>query len=138
MNIEKANLRITEIDNEINNFLNKKEELMSEVLPKANTYEEDIVNMTRENKNKNLYYLIENEEIDKSIDYLYKEKEILTNFIDKELHRLKIYHEIETLIIYYRDQQPKKYTWEAIAKKVSLSERQCRKIYKRIKNTRCI
>lgn len=138
MNIEKANLRITEIDNEINELLNKKEELISEVLPKATTYEEDIVNITRENRNKNLYYLIENEEIDTSIDYLYKEKEILITFINNELIRLKKYHEIETLIVYYRDKKPKRYTWDEIAKEVKLSEKHCRRIYKKYKQYRNI
>ena len=136
MNIEKANLRINEIDNEINNLLNKKEELISEVLPKAITYEEDIVNMTRENKNKNLYYLIENEEIDKSIDYLYKEKEILITFIDNELHRLKKYHDIETLIVYYRDNKLRRYKWEEISSMVKLTKRQCINIYQKYKRKR--
>ena len=54
-----------------------------------------------------MYVIIENEKIDKQIDYLYKEKNILLNFIEKELIRLDKYKEVESIIIYYRENKLK-------------------------------
>lgn len=136
MNIYIANSRIFEIEGEINDLLNKKEEELCNVLPKSSNFEKEKIFSSRVDNNKNLYFIIENEKIDKQIDYLYKEKNILLNFIEKELIRLDKYKEVESIIIYYRENKLKKYTWEFISKKVHLTERQCRNIYKKFKRIR--
>lgn len=101
MNIYIANSRIFEIEGEINDLLNKKEEELCNVLPKSSNFEKEKIFSSRVDNNKNLYFIIENEKIDKQIDYLYKEKNILLNFIEKELIRLDKYKEVKSIIIHY-------------------------------------
>lgn len=136
MNIRLANNRIYEIDERIDYLLNKKEEEITKVLPRATKFEADKVFSTRVESNANLYYIIENEKIDAEIDFLSREKDILLSFIEKELRRLKKYHEIENIIIYYRENKLRKYTWEKIAHIVNLSERQCINIYQKYRKQR--
>lgn len=138
MNLQKANSRVEEIENEINLFLDKKELELSKVLPKATNYKEEVVKTSRVNRNQFLYYTCQIEKIDKEINYLYKEKEILLQFIDKELKRLKKYNDTEQLIIYYKEQCLEKLTWLQISYLVHYSEAQCRRIYRKYKNQRDI
>lgn len=107
MNIFIANNRIFEIEGEINDLLCKKEEELCNVLPKSTNFEKEKIFSSRVDNNQNLYFIIENEKIDKQIDYLYKEKNILLNFIEKELIRLDKYKEVESIIIYYRENKLK-------------------------------
>ena len=136
ININIANNRIYEIDKKINDLLDQKERELSKVLPSSRNFETEKVFTSRMDKNKNLHYVIAVDEIDIEIDYLYKEKEIFLDYIDKELVRLKKYHEVEELIVYYRENKLKKYTWDKIASLVGLSERHCRRIYQKIKQLR--
>lgn len=138
MNIKDANNRIEEIDNKIEFLLNKKELEVSKVLPKATSFEKEKISKTRTEKYKFLHYVYEVEEIDKKIDILHKEKQILLEFVESELKRLKKYNDIEQLIIYYKEYSDLKYTWWQIANEVGYSQTQCRRIYRNYKQTRDI
>lgn len=136
MNLETANNRILKIESEIENLLNKKEMEEVKAMPSAMKLKLDVVTSSRIENNKFLYYAFNNEKYDSELDLLYKEKEILVTFINKELKRLHKYKEKEELIIYLRENKLEKFTWEQIAIKVQLSKTQCRTIYRLYKNKR--
>lgn len=84
MNIFIANNRIFEIEGEINDLLCKKEEELCNVLPKSTNFEKEKIFSSRVDNNQNLYFIIE-----------------------KELIRLDKYKEVESIIIYYRENKLK-------------------------------
>ncbi len=138
MNLSIANNRVIEIEKDINNLLNKKELEEVKVLPRSSQIKADIVTSSRVENNKFLYYAFNNDKYDTELDFLYKEKEILVTFINSELKRLKQYKEKEELIIFYRENNLQKYTWDEISIMVRLSKTQCRTIYRLYKKKRDI
>ena len=138
MNLKQANSQIEKIDNIINYWLNRKELEIVKVMPQAVDFKKDAVKVSRVETNKFLYYTYEVENIDLELEFLYKEKEILLEYIEKELKRLNKYSDVEKLIVYYKEESLEKYTWSKIAKLVHYSETQCRRIYRKYKNQRDI
>lgn len=136
MNIEKANNKVIKIENEINDILNKKEEALINVLPKAKEIKQDVVYNSRTEKNEFLHYVYSIDEYDKKIDYLTNEKRILIVYINNELKRLKKYNKLKELIVYYRENHYQKQTWSSISNIVKLSKSQCKDIYRECKNKR--
>lgn len=136
MNLKKANNQIERIDNNINYWLNKKELEIAKIMPQAVDFKKEVVKTSRIETNKFLYYTSKVENIDLELDFLYKEKEILLEYIEKELKRLNKYSDVEKLIVYYKEESLEKYTWSRIAKLVNYSETQCRRIYRKYKNQR--
>lgn len=137
MTIKEANNKLEKIDNDIEYYLNKKELEIAKVMPKATDTTKEIVNggkrVDRYSK-----YVTEIEEIDKELDILYADKKNLENYIEKELHRLGKYREVEQLIVYYKEQCLENYTWNQIAQRVYYSSAQCRNIYRKWKKERDI
>ena len=137
MTIKEANNKLEKIDNDIEYYLNKKELEIAKIMPKATDTTKEIVNggkrVDRYSK-----YVIEIDEIDKELDILYADKKNLENYIEKELHRLGKYREVEQLIVYYKEQCIEEYTWEEIGKKVYMHKDNCRKIYRKFKKGRNI
>lgn len=135
MTIKEANNKLEKIDNDIEYYLNKKELEIAKIMPKATDTTKEIVNggkrVDRYSK-----YVIEIEEIDKELDILYADKKNLENYIEKELHRLGKYREVEQLIVYYKEQCLENYTWNQIAQRVYYSSAQCRNIYRKWKKER--
>lgn len=138
MNLKKANNQIERIDNNINYWLNKKELEIAKIMPQAVDFNKEVVKTSRIETNKFLYYASKVENIDLELDFLYKEKEILLEYIEKELKRLNKYSDVEKLIVYYKEESLEKYTWSRIAKLVHYSETQCRRIYRKYKKQRNI
>ena len=138
MNLKQANSQIEKIDNIINYWLNRKELEIVKVMPQAVDFKKDAVKVSRVETNKFLYYTYKVENIDLELEFLYKEKEILLEYIEKELKRLNKYSDVEKLIVYYKEESLEKYTWPKIAKLVHYSETQCRRIYRKYKNQRDI
>lgn len=137
MTIREANNQINRIDNEIEYYLKKKELEMTKMLPQATKYDKTLVDGgKREDKYAN--YVVKNELIDKIIDKLYADKRLLEDFIEKELIRLKKYDEVVQLIVFYKEESLKKYTWLQISQRVHISESQCKRIYRKYKKERNI
>lgn len=74
--------------------------------------------------------------IDKDIDDLYEQRQYLENFIDEELRRNDLYDDLLKEIIYYKEIDTEKHTWNEIANLVNFSEVYCRKLYSKYKGKR--
>lgn len=136
MTIIEANKEIEKIDNQLDLLLTKKQIIIeSTIYPKSGAGER-VDGGKREDKYKHLDYAIDT--IDPEIELLYKEKKVYEEFIEKELHRLGKYNEVEQLIIYYKEQTTENYTWEQISQRVHYSVTQCRRIYRKWKKQRSI
>ncbi len=137
MTIKEANNKLEKIDNDINYWLKEKEIELTKVLPKAvDTTKEPVKGGKRVDRFAE--YVIEIKPIDKELDKLYAKKRNLEDYIEKELHRLGKYREVEQLIIYYKEQCLENFTWQQIAQRVYYSKEQCQRIYKRWKKERNI
>lgn len=114
MTLRDANFELRGIENQIDYYLSEKERLEDN--------DQDI------------------KEIDKLLDDLYKEQNILDLYILKELKRLEEYDEMERLIIYYKDEYKKKLSWLQIVRRPGIycSVRQAQRIYRRYKGKRDI
>lgn len=136
MTIIEANKELERIDNQLDLLLTKKQIIIeSTIYPKSGTGER-VSGGKKEDKYKHLDYAIDT--IDPEIELLYKEKKVYEEFIEKELHRLGKYNEVEQLIIFYKEQTTENYTWEQISQRVHYSVTQCRRIYRKWKKQRGI
>lgn len=136
MTIIEANKEIERIDNQLDLLLTKKQIIIeSTIYPKSGTGER-VQGGKKEDKYKHLDYAIDT--IEPEIELLYKEKKVYEEFIEKELHRLGKYNEVEQLIIFYKEQTTENYTWEQISQRVHYSVTQCRRIYRKWKKQRGI
>lgn len=139
MTIKEANNKLEKIDNDIEYWLKEKELELGNVLPKAVDVTNERVNGgKRVDKFATYVEALENKQIDDKLDKLYAKKRNLENYIEKELHRLNKYREIEQLIIYYKEQCVENYTWEQISQRVHYSRTQCRNVYRKWKKQRDI
>ena len=137
MTIKEANNKLEQINNDIEFWLNEKELELCDVLPKStDPSKEKVIGGERVDKFYN--FVVEIEPIDKELDILYAKKKNLEDYIEKELHRLNKYREVEQLIVYYKEQCLESYTWNQIAQKVFYSKEQCQRIYKKWKGKRDI
>lgn len=139
MTLKEANYEVEKLENEYNYWLQEKEELELLVLPKSmDITSEKVCGGKRIDK---MLQYIETEDIlqiNNTLDYIHKRKINLLNWIDNELKILGKYEKIEQLIVYYKEESPKKYTWQQIAYKVHYSVIQCKRIYARYKQKRNI
>jgi len=136
MTIIEANKELERIDNQLDLLLTKRQIIIeSTIYPKSGTGER-VAGGKKEDKYKHLDYAIDT--IDPEIELLYKEKKVYEEFIEKELHRLGKYNEVEQLIIFYKEQTTENYTWEQISQRVHYSVTQCRRIYRKWKKQRDI
>ena len=137
MDLKQANNKLEKIDNQIEYWLEEKKIALEKTQPKSvDTTKEVVSGGSRVDRFVN--YVITKEKIDYKLDELYAEKTILESYIEKELHRLEKYREVEQLIIYYKEQCLEEYTWEEIGKKAYMSKDNCRKIYRKWKKQRYI
>lgn len=139
MTIKEANNKLEKIDNDINYWLTEKEIELSKVLPKATDItQERVSGGTRVDKFMKYAEAMEVKQIDEKLDKLYAQKKNLEDYIEKELHRLNKYREVEQLIVYYKEQCTENYTWVQISQRVYYSKEQCQRIYKKWKKERSI
>ena len=129
MTIKEANNKLEKIDNDINYWLTEKEIELSKVLPKATDItQERVSGGTRVDKFMKYAEAMEVKQIDEKLDKLYAQKKNLEDYIEKELHRLNKYREVEQLIVYYKEQCTENYTWVQISQRVYYSKEQCQRI----------
>ncbi len=141
LTIKEANNRIDEIDNKLEYYLNKKELEFIKTQPKGTDIKTDITTGGAR-VDKNIQYMIICEQYDPIIESLQNEKQVLLDFVEKELKRINKYRDVEQQIIYYKEQYipryPDEVTWYFISRKVHASESTCRRIYKKYKKSRFI
>ena len=147
MNLKDANKELERLENEYNYWLEQKELILSLVLPKATDIKPEIIEGGKRDDNLLKYIEIEDEkQINNTIDYIFKRKNILINWIDNELKILLKYGELESAIVQLKettikDKYSKKYrerTWEEISKEVHYNKDYCRRIYRNYKRKRNI
>ena len=139
MTIKEANNKLEKIDNDIEYWLKEKEIELSNVLPKAvDITKERVVGGKREDRFFKYAEALEHKKIDDKLDKLYAQKRNIEDYIEKELHRLGKYREVEQLIVYYKEQSIENFTWNQIAQRVYYSKEQCQRIYKKWKKERSI
>lgn len=147
MNLKEANKELEKLDNEYTYWLEQKELILSLVLPKAIEIKPEIIEGGKREDRLLKYVELEDEkQIDNTLDYIYKRKTNLMNWMDKELKILLKYGELESVIVQLKkttiiDKDTKKWrerTWEEIAKEVHYNKDHCRRIYRNYKRTRNI
>lgn len=139
MTIKEANNKLEKIDNDIEYWLKEKEIELSNVLPKAvDITKERVAGGKREDRFFKYAEALEHKKIDDKLNKLYAQKRNIEDYIEKELHRLGKYREVEQLIVYYKEQSIENFTWNQIAQRVYYSKEQCQRIYKKWKKERNI
>lgn len=147
MNLKEANKELEKLDNEYTYWLEQKELILSLVLPKAIEIKPEIIEGGKREDRLLKYVELEDEkQIDNTLDYIYKRKTNLMNWMDKELKILLKYGELESAIVQLKettiiDKDTKKWrerTWEEIAKEVHYNKDHCRRIYRNYKRIRNI
>lgn len=139
MTLKEANEQLEKLENDYDYYLKEKEEILSLVMPVATDIRGERVDGGKRS-DRLLEYIetMDIKKIDETLNYIFKRKQNLMNWIDDELKILGKYDKIEQLIIYYKEVDPKKYTWIEISQLVHYSVTQCRRIYKRYKKKRNI
>ena len=134
MTLKEAQEQLKRLDNEYNFWLNEKELAKTLVLPKAIEIKAEIVQGgKREDKMLKYIELLEDKQIDETLEYIFRKQQNLMNYIDEELKIIGEYNKIEKRIY---DLRSDKVTWWKIANIVGLSERQCYRIYAKMQNRR--
>lgn len=148
MTLKEANEALESLENEENYWLNQKELLLSIVLPKAtDTTVEQVDGGKREDRHLKYVEIEEEKQINATLDYIFKRKQNLLNWLNNELKILLKYGEVEAVIIQLKenkrikDNKTGKYremTWEEIAEEVHWSKSFCRNVYRSYKRKRDI
>ena len=103
MTIKEANNKLEKIDNDIEYWLKEKEIELSNVLPKAvDITKERVAGGKIEDRFFKYAEALENKKIDDKLDKLYAQKRNIEDYIEKELHRLGKYREVEQLTYEFR------------------------------------
>ena len=136
MTLRKAQEQLKRLDNEYRFWLNEKELAQSIVLPKATDIgTEGVDGGTREDKMLKYVEVLENKQIDETLEYIFKKRQNLMNYIEEELRIIGQYSLIEKRIY---DLRSEKVPWWKVGNIVGLSDRQCKRIYSKMQKKRNI
>ena len=142
MTLKEANYEVERLNNKLNKLLKDKELLETMVDPKSTDYTKIVVDGGKHSNILELYVLKQElprwQDLDRRISKTQDEIKNYMDWIDNELKILKKYDKVEQLIVYYKEIDIKEYTWQQISSTVHYSISQCKKIYKRYKETRSI
>lgn len=143
MTLREAQEQLKRLDNEYKFWLKEKEIALSLVIPKATDIgSEKVDGGTREDRMLKYVELLDNKQINETLDYIFKKKQNLMNYIEEELRIIGQYSLIEKKIYDLRNdndyikQHGKKMPFWMIGSKIGYSAMQCSRIYKRTINKR--
>lgn len=137
MTLKEANYEVEKLNNELDRLLNEKEILESSIgIKSIDIKKENTDGGKRVDKILEYVSIKEIKDLDRKILLNQEKIENFMNWIEKELRILKKYSKIEQLIVYYKENNPKNYTWANISRIVNYSIPQCKRIYKKYKNKR--
>lgn len=128
MTIREANIKLKQIDNDIEILERKKELEFMKTQPGSVKTDKEIVDGIQV-IDKNFNYVVKSDEITKELNVKLKEKESIENWVLKELKILREYEPLKAKIVRLRE-GTQKMTWNQIADAVGYTERQCRRIYR--------
>ena len=144
MTLKEVNFEVERLNNKLNKLLKDKELLEVMTDPKSTDYTKVVVDGGKHSNILELYILKQDlprwQNLDKRIKQTQEEIKNNMDWIDNELKILKKYNKVEQLIVYYKEECPENYTWVQISmmKGIHYSVSQCKRIYKRYKETRNI
>ena len=139
MTLKEANKELEKLENEYNYWLKQKENLLNLVMPKATDIRGEVVDGGKREDRLLKYVELEDEkQINATLDYIWKRKNNLMNWIDEELRIMGKYNELEKRIYELRNDEHyikkhggKKREWWKVAQMVGLSLRQVQRINSR-------
>jgi RNA processing factor Prp31 len=134
MTISEINNEIKRLDNKLYYWLDEKERAFEKTQPKASDIAGERVQGGTTREDKNLCYIIKNEDIDKKINDIQQQIFHLTKYVENELKRIGEYDPLMKKIVELRETQDM--TWNKIAQATNYSDSQCKKIYRKYKNER--
>lgn len=144
MTLKEANNKLEQLNNDYNYWLREKEIAQRLVLPQStDTTVERVEGGKRVDKMLKYAEIVEDKQIDETLEYIHLKILNMMEWIDNELKILKKYNKIESKIYklrndeeYMRLSNGKKREWWKIGNMVGLSSRQCQRIYSRITRKR--
>lgn len=143
MTLKDANYEVERLNNKLDKLLKDKELLEVLTDPKSTDYSKIIVDGGKHGGSLQEVYILKQDyprwkDLDKRIQRTQEEIKNTMDWIDNELKILEKYNKVEQLIVYYKECSTIQYNWYQISNKVHYSVTQCRRIYKRYKETRNI
>lgn len=143
MNLIDAKKELQQLENEENYWLNEKETLKSMVLPKGIQITPDkVVGGKREDRMLKYVELLDDKKIDETLDYIYRRKRNVMNYIEEELKIVGEYNNLEKKIYdlrydeAYIKENGKKRSFRLIGNLVGYSDMQCIRILQKMLSKR--
>lgn len=127
MTIREANIKIKQLDNDIDSLERKKELEFLKTQPGAVKTDKEVVDGIQV-IDKNFNYVVQKDKITRELNIKLKEKENLEKWITRELRIIGEYEPLKAKIIKLR--QETGLTWDKISEATGYSRRQCIYIYK--------
>lgn len=148
MTLREANNKLEQLNNDYNYWLREKEIAQSLVLPQStDTTAERIEGGKRVDKMLKYVEIIEDKQIDETLEYIHQKKLNVLNWIDNELKRLGKHGETEKIIVQLKEnttvidkntEKERFLTWEEIGLRAHFDKDYCRKVYRLYKKKRDI
>lgn len=144
MNLIEAKKELQQLENEEIYWLNEKESIKSLVMPKGIQITADKVNGgIREDRMLKYTELLDDKKIDETLDYIWKRKRNIMNYIETELKIIGEYNNLEQKIYelrydqeYMKQNKGKKRPFRQIGNIVGYSGMQCNRILQKMLNKR--
>lgn len=146
MNLIDAKKQLQELENEEIFWLNEKELIKSIVLPRSMELSSDKVSGgKRIDKNLKYVELLDDKKIDETLDYIYKRKRNIMNYIEEELKIIGTYGLLEQKIYdlrydedFIKEHNGKKRPFREIGEVVGFSASQCCRILQKMLSRRSV
>ncbi len=144
MNLIEAKKELQQLENEETYWLNEKESIKSLVMPKGIQITADKVSGgIREDRMLKYTELLDDKKIDETLDYIWKRKRNIMNYIETELKIIGEYNNLEQKIYelrydqeYMKQNKGKKRPFRQIGNIVGYSGKQCNRILQKMLNRR--
>lgn len=144
MNLIEAKKELQQLENEETYWLNEKESIKSLVMPKGIQITADKVSGgIREDRMLKYTELLDDKKIDETLDYIWKRKRNIMNYIETELKIIGEYNNLEQKIYelrydqeYMKQNKGKKRPFRQIGNIVGYSGMQCNRILQKMLNKR--
>lgn len=145
MNLIDAKKELQQLENEENYWLNEKENIKSIVIPKGMQITADkIEGGKREDRMLKYVELLDDKKIDETLDYIYKRKRNVMNYIEEELKIIGEYSNLERKIYdlrydnNYIKEHGKKRPFTQISNITGYSSSQCCRILQKMLSKRTV
>lgn len=148
MTLKEANKKLEELNNEYDYWLNEKEIAKTFVLPKSvSTDLERVDGGNRQDRMLKYVEILEEKQIDETLDYIFKRRQNIMDWISKELKRMKKYREVVSLIVQLKENttiidkdthEERFLTWKEIGERSNFDKDYCRRVYRLYKKVRDI